>query len=334
MMSDGLLDVNAVNTKRALVSGCAGFIGSRLTQRLLGCGFQVVGVDSLSTYYDVRRKRGNLEALAPYPEFRLHELDIASDGLTDLLEGVDVVFHLAGQPGVRASWSKFDVYLRDNVLATQRLLAASEAASVAQFVYASSSSVYGDAPSFPTSEHVLPHPVSPYGVTKLAGEHLVSLYGRGDQLHTTSLRYFTVYGPGQRPDMAIQRILESCRSGITFDLFGSGQQMRDFTFVEDVVDANLAALGQSHQSGLVFNVCGGSAQSMNDVIAIVQDVTGVPPPIRRISPQRGDVARTGGSNELAGSLLAWQASTPFRSGVLAQWQHILATPIDDSTNSQ
>src|SRR4051812_32930977 len=219
---------------RALVTGVAGFIGSTLAEALVGNGDVVVGVDCFTPYYDAAQKRANLQRLAATKQFTLAEADLRTAELPPLLDGVDVVYHQAGQPGVRLSWaSGFAEYDSHNIIATQRLLEGARAAGVARVVYASSSSVYGNAPRYPTSEDDLPQPHSPYGVTKLAAEHLCNLYAANWGVHTVSLRYFTVYGPRQRPDMAMHRLIESALAGTPFPLYGDGSAVRDFTFVDD-----------------------------------------------------------------------------------------------------
>ncbi|MGZ4206593.1 MAG: NAD-dependent epimerase/dehydratase family protein, partial [Actinomycetota bacterium] len=226
---------------RALVTGAAGFIGSHLCERLLRDGSNVVGIDSFTDYYDRSLKEENLAAVRSHPDFELRDDDLLTADLNRLVERVDVVFHLAAQPGVRGSWGRqFDVYVRNNVLATQRLLESMAGRSSAiRFVYASSSSVYGAAPTLPTSEDAPTKPISPYGVSKLAGEHLVSLYGLNRGLPVAIVRYFTVYGPRQRPDMAFTRFIRAALSGDAAELLGEGEQSRDLTFVGDAVDATV-----------------------------------------------------------------------------------------------
>ena len=219
---------------RALVTGGAGFIGSHLAERLLDDGHQVRIVDCLTDYYDVAQKLANLELVGDRAE--VLDLDLRTADVRSLVTDRDVVFHLAAQPGVRLSWADgFPAYDSCNVLATQRLLEACRGTSLSRFVYASSSSVYGDAERYPTLETDLPRPRSPYGVTKMAGEHLCTLYASAWQIPTVSLRYFTVYGPRQRPDMAFHRLCQSVITGDAFPLYGDGSQIRDFTFVDDVV---------------------------------------------------------------------------------------------------
>jgi UDP-glucose 4-epimerase len=253
----------------ALVTGAAGFIGSTLTDRLLRDGVRVTGVDAFTDYYDTALKRRNVEGALQHRDFALLELDLGSADLARLPE-VDVVFHNAAQPGVRASWGReFSAYTHHNVLSTQRLLERYKQSKLERFVYASSSSVYGDAESYPTSETMLPRPFSPYGVTKLAGEHLVLLYGRNFGLPVAALRYFTVYGPRQRPDMAFHRFCRAMLAGDAITVYGDGQQSRDFTFVSDAVEANVRAWKRAAPQG-VYNVGGGSQVTVLEAIALLE----------------------------------------------------------------
>jgi UDP-glucuronate 4-epimerase len=311
----------------AVITGTAGFIGSRLARRCAGLGWTVVGLDCLRPYYDLDQKRRNLcDVEAGGVEVR--DVDLAVDVLEEHLGGADVVFHLAGQPGVRASWDEgFGDYCRDNILATQRLLDAAVRAGVPRVVYASSSSVYGDADTYPVTETALPRPISPYGVSKLAAEHLCLAYAARGAIEVVALRYFTVYGPGQRPDMAIHRLILSALSGAPFTMFGSGQQMRDFTFVVDVVEADVLAATAAELGGAaVANVAGGSQVRLVDVIALVGAATGRPVNVVRTDVQAGDVRRTGGSVETAARLLGWTPSVPFEAGIRRQvaWHQQLA----------
>jgi UDP-glucuronate 4-epimerase len=308
---------------RTLVTGVAGFIGSSLADALVDRGDHVVGVDCFSSYYDRSTKEDNLAGLHGHEHFELVEADLRTIAIAPLLDGIDVVLHQAAQAGVRQSWSDgFADYVSQNILGTQRLLEAARVAGVARFVYASSSSVYGNAPSYPTTEDDLPRPHSPYGVTKLAGEHLCSLYAANWGVPTLSLRYFTVYGPRQRPDMAIHRLLKAGLTGDAFPLYGDGSAVRDFTFVSDAVTANLAAADADCKPGAVVNVAGGASTTVADLIALAGEVLGKPIAIERQPTQPGDVARTGGSIERARELLGWEPQTDLRTGLQAQaaWQ--------------
>lgn len=303
---------------RVAVTGCAGFIGSKVAQACLDQGQHVVGFDVMTDYYSVDQKQRNLAGLAGSGGFELVDVDLVAMS-AGALDGVDVVYHLAGQPGVRQSWrEEFDVYLSRNVLATQRLLEQAVAADVGRFVYSSSSSIYGNADRYPVDESMRPQPFSPYGVTKLAGEHLCSLYAANFGLPVVSLRYFTVYGPGQRPDMATYRLFEAALTGSSFPLFGSGEQLRDFTFVGDVVQANLLAAEADVEPGLVVNIAGGGECSMIELIEMVEQIAGRPIALDRRDAERGDVRRTGGSIELARERLGWVPHTSLREGLERQ----------------
>lgn len=302
-----------------LVTGVAGFIGSQLAEALLADGETVIGVDCFTPYYDRSDKQANVSPLLDHEEFTFHETDLRHDPLDDLTDGVEVVLHQASQPGVRLSWSdEFRSYSECNVLATQRLLEASRNARVSRFVYASSSSIYGNADRYPVVETDLPRPHSPYGVTKLAAEHLCNLYARNHGVSTVSLRYFTVYGPRQRPDMAHHRLIESALDGSPFPLFGDGSHVRDFTFVGDVVRANVLATGADVDPGTVVNICAGGSTVMRDLIDAVGTAVGQPVVIDQRPEQPGDVHRTGGSNELARELLGWEPTTSLDEGIRAQ----------------
>jgi len=317
----GERDVRAV---RALVTGAAGFIGSTLVADLLAQGIEVVGVDCYTPYYAVEAKRANVSALTCEPGFRLLETDLRTTDLGALLDGIDIVYHLAAQPGVRRSWSEgFAQYVEHNVLATQRLLEAATGSDVRRFVYASSSSVYGNAPAYPTTEDARLLPYSPYGVTKLAGEQLCVAYAHNFGLPTVALRYFTVYGPRQRPDMATYRLVEAAISGGQFRLFGSGAQIRDFTFVGDVVDATArAGLVADVDPGTVLNIAGGSSIAMHDLVRLVEEISGHHLDLVITDEQPGDVMRTGGDVSRARQVLDWSPAVSLEDGIAAQveWQ--------------
>jgi nucleoside-diphosphate-sugar epimerase len=303
----------------ALVTGAAGFIGSTLSERLLAEGHRVTAVDCLTAHYDPAQKRSNLDALSGRPGCTIVEADLRTTDLAPLVGGVDVVFHLSGQPGVRSSWdSGFPSYVQHNILVTQRLLEAVRGLPLQRLVYASSSSVYGNAPAYPTSEGDLPRPQSPYGVTKLAAEQLCTLYARTWDVPTISLRYFTVYGPRQRSDMAIHRLIEAALSGERFPLYGDGRQVRDFTFVDDVVEANLLATTCPLPPGTVINVAGGSATTVSELVRLVGELTERPVELDRRPSQPGDVERTGGSTERANRLLGWEPRVGLPEGLAAQ----------------
>jgi UDP-glucuronate 4-epimerase len=301
---------------RALVTGVAGFVGSTLAKQLLREGHEVVGIDVLTDYYEVSIKRGNLASI-PQTGFTFHQADLNTADLGALLADVDWVFHEAGQPGVRMSWGKdFAVYVRQNIEATQRLLeAAKDAPRLKRLVYASSSSVYGNAERYPTSEEDRPQPVSPYGVTKLAAEHLCSLYASNFGVPTVSLRYFTVYGPGQRTDMAFTRFVRAAVLDDLITIYGTGEQIRDFTFVEDVVAANIAAATRPVPPGTVLNVAGGSNVSVLDTLAILSDLNGRPLRVEHTESVKGDVFRTGGDTTKVTELLGWKPAVTIEEGL-------------------
>lgn len=307
---------------RVVVTGCAGFIGSHLTEAALAAGDTVVGIDALTDYYDVAVKRQNLAAgagAAANGRFTFVEADLQTADLEPLLDGADVVYHQAGQPGVRLSWSAgFESYVGRNVIATQRLLEAAVRTRPARFVYASSSSVYGNAAAYPTDEQVLPQPHSPYGVTKLAAEHLCGLYAANWDVPTTALRYFTVYGPRQRPDMGFHKFLSAALTGAALPLYGDGEQVRDFTYVGDVVAANLAAGLSDVPPGTVVNVAGGGAVTVNELLQLLAEIAGRELRIERLPEQAGDVRATGGTIDLARRLLGWQPQTDLRAGLTAE----------------
>lgn len=304
---------------RTLVTGAAGFIGSHLVERLAAEGHEVRAVDCLTPYYDVAQKRANLAILAGLPGVRAEDADLRTCDVTRLLDGIDVVFHQAGQPGVRASWDAgFVAYVEHNIVATQRLLEAARVSQLQRFVFASSSSVYGNAPAYPTVEGDLPTPQSPYGVTKLAAEHLCGVYARNWGVPTVSLRYFTVYGPRQRPDMAAHRLVEAALTGNTFPLYGDGRQVRDVTFVDDVVDANVLAATVPVAPGSIANIGGGSAVALAHLIELVEGLVGRPVVLDRQPPQPGDVERTGAAVERAEELLGWRPNIPLAEGLRRQ----------------
>jgi UDP-glucuronate 4-epimerase len=302
----------------ALVTGAAGFIGSHLTERLLADGVAVRGVDRLSDYYDPAIKRANLGVLQAQSGFEFVEGDLNSVDTDELLDGVEVVYHLAAQPGVRASWgTEFEVYVSDNVLGTQRLLEACRDRPMRKFVLASSSSIYGDAESFPTREDAKPAPVSPYGMTKLAGEHLGRLYYRGFGIATVALRYFTIFGPRQRPDMAFNRFIAAAEAGDPIPVFGDGKQERDFTYVADAVEATVAA-GERGEPGSVYNVAGGNHATVADVLELIGDLLGQSPRVKHEDPVIGDARKTGADTTRAREELGYAPSTSLRDGLAHQ----------------
>jgi nucleoside-diphosphate-sugar epimerase len=304
----------------ALVTGAAGFIGSHLTDRLIESGARVTGVDCFTDYYDPALKRANLTLALPSPRFLLLELDLGAADLRSLPD-VDVVFHQAAQAGVRASWgADFATYTHHNVLATQRLLERYRDSRLQRFVYASSSSVYGDAERYPTNEDLLPRPFSPYGVTKLAGEHLTLLYGRNFGMAVAALRYFTVYGPRQRPDMAFHRFSRSLLRGDPIVVYGDGRQSRDFTYIDDAIEANLRAWKKAAPQA-VYNVGGGSQVEVLEAIRILERTFGVQAQLRFEPRPPGDPLRTRADAARIERDLGFVPATPIEKGLEreAEW---------------
>ena len=304
---------------RALVTGCAGFIGSHLTEALLDGGHDVLGIDCFNDNYDAALKHANLDDAHDHDRFRLVTADLATVDLAPLLADRDVIFHLAAEPGVRPSWGRrFDRYVHNNVVATQRLLEATVSRPERRFVYASSSSVYGDAVGLPTPEDTLPHPLSPYGVTKLAAEQLCGLYHAEHGVATVSLRFFSVYGPRQRPDMAFRRFCRAALEGAPIRLFGDGRQTRDFTYVGDVVAALLAAAESPQAAGGVYNVGGGARVSLNRALEVLAAVAGRPLDVRRQERETGDVLHTGADIARARADLGFAPGTGLEAGLSAE----------------
>ena len=307
---------------KAVVTGAAGFIGSHLVESLLADGREVVGVDAFTDYYPRPVKERNLAAARDHRAFRLVEARVQGMDLAPVLEGAGEVFHLAAQAGVRASWGRdFAIYTDNNVLATQRLLEAAAAARVPRLVYASSSSVYGDAAALPLREDAACRPVSPYGVTKLAAEHLAGLYHVNMGVPAVSLRYFTVYGPRQRPDMAFHRFLKAARDGSAIQLYGDGRQTRDFTFVADIVAATRAA-AVSGRPGGVYNVGGGERVALGDVVARIEAVTGRRLEVVRREAQKGDMRDTFADTSAAARDLGFRSTVTLDEGLAREWQWV------------
>jgi len=305
---------------RVVVTGAAGFIGSHLCERLLADGHEVVGIDSFSDYYERARKEQNLHAARTHKGFELVEADLVSADLHAPLAGASVVFHLAGQPGVRPSWGgHFDRYVHDNIVATQRLLESLRATPVKRLVFASSSSVYGDAEMFPTKETALPRPVSPYGMTKLAAEHLTFVYMRNFDIPVTSLRYFTVYGPRQRPDMAFCRFMEALVENEEIEIFGDGEQTREFTYVSDAVDGTVKA-ASADVVGQIINLGGGSRVTVNRVLDTLEDISQIKARRQHLPAAPGDPRHTGASINVARERLGWEPRVSLRDGLTKQWQ--------------
>jgi nucleoside-diphosphate-sugar epimerase len=293
---------------RYVVTGAAGFIGSHLAEALQEQGHEVVGIDCFTDYYDVARKEENAAGLD------VLRLDLAEDDLD--LAGYDGVFHLAGRPGVRSFGTVFRDYARCNLVASQRVFEAAAAAGV-RVVFASSSSIYGDAETYPTPEDTQPLPISPYGITKLGCEHLARAYAQGFGLDAVVLRYFTVYGPRQRPDMAITRIVEALAAGGTYELYGDGTQSRSFTFVADVVEATIAAMQRGEGT---YNVGGGEEASMLEAIALVERVSGRTLDVQHAPAASGDVQRTKADTTRISNDLGWSPQVALADGLTAQWE--------------
>jgi UDP-glucuronate 4-epimerase len=310
--------------RRAVVTGAAGFIGSHLCERLINDGWHVVGVDCFRDYYARVAKEENLVGLARDPAFALVEADVTAESWRFVLARDDIVFHLAAQPGVRGSFgASFARYARDNVVATQRVFEAARDASSRRVVWASSSSVYGDAPDYPCSEQAATRPRSPYGVTKRACEDLASVY-RDNGLDIVGLRYFTVYGPRQRPDMAVRLMCDAVASGMTFTAYGDGSQSRDLTFVTDACDATVRAALARHPAPL-YNVGGGTEATVAGILATVEQLAGRPIELIRVAHQRGDVQRTAADTTAARRDLGWRPVVDLEEGLRRELEWVLQT---------
>ena len=295
---------------RYIVTGAAGFIGSHLTEALLERGHEVLGVDCFTDYYDAALKEENAAKLD------VARVDLAEEDLD--LGGVDGVFHLAGQPGVRSFGEVFEDYVRRNLLASRRVFETTANAGV-RVVFASSSSVYGDAEAYPTSEDARPNPISPYGITKLGCEQLAHAYAKGFGLEAVILRYFTFYGPRQRPDMALARIVDALARGASFELYGDGLQSRSFTYVADGVEATIAAM-ENAPAGALYNVGGGAEATMREAIATLERVSGRTLDVVERPAAAGDVRRTSADTTRIERELGWRATTSLEDGLRAQWE--------------
>lgn len=303
---------------KALVTGAAGFVGSTLATALTDRGAEVVGLDCFTDFYPRQTKEANLAELRIRPRFRFVEARLQDADLPALLDGVTHVFHLAAQAGVRTSWGRdFHAYTSNNVDATQRLLEAVKDQPIERLVYASSSSVYGDVATIPMRETAYLQPVSPYGVTKLAAEHLCHLYHVNHGVPAVSLRYFTVYGPRQRPDMSFHRFIKAGLLGEPITLFGDGEQTRDFTFVGDIVAATMAAAERGRPAG-IYNIGGGSRVTINHVLGLIGRILDRPLDIRRLPAEKGDMRDTFADSSRAQTDLGFSPSHSLEDGLRAE----------------
>ncbi|MCF4965787.1 NAD-dependent epimerase/dehydratase family protein [Nostoc sp. CMAA1605] len=311
---------------KVIVTGAAGFIGSHLAETLLEQGKQVIGIDELNNYYDPIFKRKNLAHLQSSPNFTLIENDIQSLDWSKLLQDVDVVYHQAAQAGVRASWGQgFRAYTERNINATQVILeAAKDAKQLTRFVFASTSSVYGDAETLPTHEGIPPQPVSPYGITKLAAERLCGLYHKNFGVPFVALRYFTVYGPRQRPDMAFHKFFKAVLQDEAIPIYGDGQQTRDFTFVKDAVAANLAAATVPEAVGEIFNIGGGSRVVLTEVLNTMEKIVNKPIKRNHIEKAMGDARHTAADVSKARQILGYQPQVSLQEGLFQEWHWVKA----------
>ena len=307
---------------KSLVTGAAGFIGSHLCEYLIEKGFEVIGIDNFMDYYPRSIKEASIADLRKHQNFELVEASLLQVDLTELLDGVDVIFHQSAQAGVRASWGQsFKIYTDNNILSTQMLLEACRESPVKKFVYASSSSVYGDTKDLPMRESSLPCPVSPYGVSKLAAEHLCWLYFKNFGIPTVSLRYFTVYGARQRPDMAFHRFFKWALEDKPLKVYGDGEQSRDFTHVHDIVEANWLAFEKA-QPGEVFNIGGGSRITLKEVIEMMEEIVGRELEVHYQGVQKGDVRHTLADMTKAKEKLGYKPKVSIEDGLRTEYEWI------------
>ncbi len=308
---------------KCLVTGAAGFVGSHLAERLLREGHEVIGIDCFVPYYPRWIKERNLQGLRSDAQFRFIEANLLDVDLSGLLaQGIECIFHQAAQAGVRSSWGReFADYTALNILSTQQLLEAARAHTLRKFVYASSSSVYGDVATLPMREDALPKPLSPYGVSKLAAEHLCYLYWTNYRVPTVSLRYFTVYGPRQRPDMAFHRFLRLLLEDQRIPIYGDGEQTRDFTFIDDIIEANFLA-SQTPVVGETFNIGGGTTITLNDAISVCEEVSGKRAKLDIRPVAKGDVRQTLADVSRARRYLGYQPKVCLREGLAAEWRWV------------
>ena len=306
---------------RCLVTGCAGFIGSHLSQKLVQSGFEVVGIDSFTDYYDRKIKEANVRELLDSDHFTLIREDLLNTDLDRLLGGVEYIFHHAAQPGVLASWGeRFETYLNNNILATQKLLESAKEIDLKSFVFASSSSVYGDC-DLPMREDRFPAPISPYGVSKLACENLCHSYWRNFGVPVVSLRYFTVYGPRQRPDMAFHKFIKAILRGEEITIYGDGNQTRDFTYVDDAVDSTILAMEKSY-AGEILNIGGGNYISVNGAVELLEEIVEKKARIRYIEKKKGEMEATWADIGKARKMLGYNPRFNLREGLVNEIEWI------------
>ncbi len=307
---------------RIFVTGAAGFIGSQLCRALIQNGESVIGVDSFTDFYPRWIKEKNIQPLLNHPKFEFLYEDIITLDLNEVMEKVEAVFHLAAQPGVRTSWGDdFSIYTKNNIDVTQRILESAKNISLRKFIYASSSSVYGLSPQFPMRESQLLYPYSPYGVTKLAAEHLCFLYHRNYGIPCVSLRFFTVYGPGQRPDMAFHRFLKAIGDEKEIKVYGDGQQTRDFTYIDDIIRANVSSLTNG-RPGETYNIGGGTQIKLADIIPILEKICRKTIRIKFQEGQKGDVRHTFADIRKAKKDLNYNPQISLEDGLKEEWNWI------------
>ncbi len=316
-----------IRNQKFLVTGAAGFIGSHLAEKLVEQNNTVIGVDRFSDYYSPKLKRNNIAALREKDNFELLEQNLVNLDYQKLFPELDGVFHQAAQAGVRASWGReFDHYISDNIKATQVLLESiKNYAPHLPFIMASSSSIYGIPDSLPMHEEMKPEPYSPYGVTKLAAENLALLYGQNYNLQTAALRYFTVYGPRQRPDMAFTRFFTWIYEETPITIFGDGTQSRDFTYVDDIVAANLAVF-REEAFGETYNVGGGTRITLNELLEMLEEITGHQIKKEYEADRKGDVPHTSADTELLRTRTEWSPEVDLENGLKEQWEWITSSP--------
>jgi nucleoside-diphosphate-sugar epimerase len=308
-----------------VVTGVAGFIGSHLAERLVSSGHQVTGIDCFTDYYPRTYKEANLERLFDNRNFHFVEADLLDADLLPLLSNVDYVFHQAAQPGVRKCWgSHFSTYVSNNILSTQHLLETVKQVSLTKLIVASTSSIYGDAEGDSTPESVLPRPKSPYGVSKLAAEHLCNVYASSFGFPVVVLRYFTVYGPRQRPDMAFHIFIKAMLQGEEIVIFGDGNQSRDFTFVDDAVEANILAMDSPTPTD-IFNIGGGSRVTVNETLQLLEKITGITPRVRYAPGVRGEARRTAADIRKAQRMLGYEPKYSLAEGLTKEVEWLKAS---------